>query len=203
MAAGKSTVAQLLAERLDRAVHLRGDTFRRAIVSGRHEMTANPTQEALAQLRLRYELTAHAANAYAAAGYTTIVQDTILGPLLEATVRLYSEPTHLVVLAPSVDAVVERERSRHKDGYTRITPNDLDLLLRTETPRLGHWIDSSTQSPDETVDTIVDLLHLRAARTGSSQEGPPAADNNELPGPRCVPSRGTGARAVRPGPSSR
>lgn len=33
MAAGKSTVAQLLAESLPRAVHVRGDVFRRMIVS--------------------------------------------------------------------------------------------------------------------------------------------------------------------------
>ncbi|MFD6693018.1 hypothetical protein ACFWD8_09505 [Micromonospora aurantiaca] len=34
MAAGKSTVAEWLARRLPRAVHLRGDVFRRMIVSG-------------------------------------------------------------------------------------------------------------------------------------------------------------------------
>jgi adenylylsulfate kinase-like enzyme len=34
-AAGKSTIAQALAERLDRPVRLRGDLFRRMIVSGR------------------------------------------------------------------------------------------------------------------------------------------------------------------------
>jgi dephospho-CoA kinase len=38
MAAGKSTVAQLIAERLPRAVHVRGDVFRRMIVSGRFEI---------------------------------------------------------------------------------------------------------------------------------------------------------------------
>lgn len=35
MASGKSTVAQLLAERLPRAAHVRGDAFRRMIVTGR------------------------------------------------------------------------------------------------------------------------------------------------------------------------
>lgn len=35
MASGKSTVAQLLAERLDRSVHLRGDMFRKMIVNDR------------------------------------------------------------------------------------------------------------------------------------------------------------------------
>ena len=34
MASGKSTVAQVLAERLPRSVHLRGDAFRRMIVNG-------------------------------------------------------------------------------------------------------------------------------------------------------------------------
>jgi hypothetical protein len=34
-AAGKSTVAQLLAERLPRPVHVRGDAFRRMAVDGR------------------------------------------------------------------------------------------------------------------------------------------------------------------------
>ena len=39
MASGKSTVAELLAARQPRGVHLRGDVFRRMIVTGREEMT--------------------------------------------------------------------------------------------------------------------------------------------------------------------
>lgn len=57
-AAGKSTVAQLLAERLSPSVHVRGDMFRRMIVNGRAEMTPQLSDQALRQLRLRYELTA-------------------------------------------------------------------------------------------------------------------------------------------------
>lgn len=34
-AAGKSTIAQALAERLPRSVHVRGDLFRRMVVNGR------------------------------------------------------------------------------------------------------------------------------------------------------------------------
>ena len=48
MAAGKSTVAQALAQRFERGVHLRGDTFRRAIVAGQAEMTADPTPSSAA-----------------------------------------------------------------------------------------------------------------------------------------------------------
>jgi hypothetical protein len=56
MASGKSTVANLLAATFPKGVHLEGDVFRRFIVSGRHEMTPEPSEEALAQLRLRYLL---------------------------------------------------------------------------------------------------------------------------------------------------
>ncbi len=38
MASGKSTVAELLASKIERGVHLRSDVFRRMIESGRAEM---------------------------------------------------------------------------------------------------------------------------------------------------------------------
>ena len=60
MASGKSTTAQALAERLPRCVHLRGDVFRKMIVTGREEMTSQPTPQALEQLGLRYRLAAQA-----------------------------------------------------------------------------------------------------------------------------------------------
>jgi cytidylate kinase len=41
-AAGKSTIAQLLAERLPRSVHLRGDLYRRMVINGRADMTPDP-----------------------------------------------------------------------------------------------------------------------------------------------------------------
>jgi cytidylate kinase len=65
MAAGKSTVAQILAERLPRSVHVRGDVFRRMIISGRAEPTLSGSAEEEAQLTLRYRLSAQAADTYA------------------------------------------------------------------------------------------------------------------------------------------
>ena len=38
MASGKSTVAERLATRMEKGVHLRGDVFRKMIASGREEM---------------------------------------------------------------------------------------------------------------------------------------------------------------------
>ncbi|GAA0532140.1 hypothetical protein GCM10010172_11120 [Paractinoplanes ferrugineus] len=53
MAAGKSTIAHGLAERFPRAAHVRGDTFRRMIVSGRAELEPDETAAATAQVWLR------------------------------------------------------------------------------------------------------------------------------------------------------
>jgi predicted kinase len=156
MAAGKSTVGQALAERFTRSVHLRGDRFRRAIVSGRQDMTGDASPEALTQLRLRYRLAALAADEYVTAGFTTVLQDVIVGPMLtELLAMITTRPLALVVLAPSVEEVTRREAGRTKTGYGTFTPADFDTLLRTTTPRIGLWIDSTAQTPDETVDEIL------------------------------------------------
>jgi chloramphenicol 3-O-phosphotransferase len=156
-AAGKSTVAQLLAERFPSAAHVRGDGFRRAIVSGRHDMSSPASDDALAQLRLRYRLMAQTADTYAAEGITPVAQDVIVGPILSDVIAMIrTRPLAVVVLAPSVDVIYQREAGRAKSGYHGFTPDELDNALRAETPRLGLWIDSSAQTPDETVDEILE-----------------------------------------------
>jgi chloramphenicol 3-O-phosphotransferase len=156
MAAGKSTVAQALAERFERSVHVRGDQFRRAMVSGRAEMTAEPSVEALVQLRLRYEIAATVADRYVAAGFTTVLQDIIIGPMVdEVLAMIVTRPLALVVLAPSVDEVARREAGRHKTGYTSITPIELDAALHSQTSRRGLWLDSTAMTVTETVNAIL------------------------------------------------
>lgn len=156
MAAGKSTVAQALAERFDRGVHVRGDVYRRSIVRGREEMSPEPSEEAITQLRLRYRLAAQTADAYVEAGFTTVVQDLSIGPMLAETVAMFrTRPMALIVLCPSVDVVAQREEERAKTGYGSFTPADLDEVLRTRTPRLGLWLDTSGLSVEATVDEII------------------------------------------------
>lgn len=156
MAAGKSTVAEALARRLPRSVHLRGDVFRKMIVNGRAEMTSDAPDEAVRQLHLRYELAARAADGYFAAGFTVVLQDVILGPELPAMVdRIASRPLLVVVLAPRPEVVAAREQGRPKTGYGDWSPEQLDAGLRTGTPRIGLWLDTSEQLPEETVDEIL------------------------------------------------
>ena len=169
-AAGKSTIAQAVAERLPHSVHIRGDLFRRMIVNGRVEMgPADPPAEAVRQLQLRYQLAAAAADGYADAGFNVVLQDIILGDHLQwITQRIRTRPLSVVVLAPSASAVavrdLERQRTRGKVAYK---PGDediaaLDRALRESTPRLGLWIDTSYLTVAETVDRIL-------AETATSQ----------------------------------
>ncbi|MEV7197418.1 AAA family ATPase [Streptomyces sp. NPDC093510] len=156
MASGKSTVAQALAERLPKAAHVRGDAFRRMIVSGGAEYEGEAGSEGEAQLRLRYRLSAAAADTYAGAGFAAVVQDVILGAELTSYVELLrTRPVYVVVLAPRPDAVAAREAARGKTGYGAWTVEDLDAILREQTPRVGLWLDSTELTVDQTVDGIL------------------------------------------------
>jgi chloramphenicol 3-O-phosphotransferase len=162
-AAGKSTVAQALASRLDRSVHVRGDLFRRMIVNGRVEMgAADPPLEALRQLSVRYGLAARVADGYAEAGFTVVLQDIVLGPSLPAMADMIkTRPLCVVVLAPRSDVVVARDEARRASrGKVAYKPGDqgvaeLDAYLRSHTPRIGLWLDTSEQTIDETVGEIL------------------------------------------------
>jgi len=152
MAAGKSTVAAGLARRFPCAAHVPGDAFREMVVSGRADMTPNPSAEAIAQLRLRYDQAIAAAVAFVEAGITAVIDEIIIGPELDRWLTRIRRPLHLVVLCPRPDAVAAREAARAKTGYTAFAVVQLDAVLRNETAQLGLWIDSSDLTPDETVD---------------------------------------------------
>ena len=160
MAAGKSTVAQRLAERLPMSVHLRGDVFRRMIVNGRAEMEAGYSELAFEQLRLRYQLAAVTSDLYCAAGFSVVYQDVIIGPILREVVERLSanQPLHVIILCPSPEVIAAREESREKTGYSTWTPEELDHELRTNTPRIGLWLDTSALSVEETVEIILARL---------------------------------------------
>ena len=157
-AAGKSTVADLLARRFDRGVHVKGDVFRRMVVSGRDERFTEGAEEAWRQLRLRYHLGAATANAFHDAGFAVVVQDVIIGAVLaDYVAAITARPLVVVVLAPHLEAVAKREAERPKVAYRDAKEmSTLDYALRNDTPNLGLWLDTSDQTPGQTVETILD-----------------------------------------------
>jgi chloramphenicol 3-O-phosphotransferase len=155
-AAGKSTVAQLVAERLPMAVHVRGDVFRRMVVSGRAGMTPDLAPEAVRQLELRHRLTAMVADGYFGAGFTVVVQDMLLGRhLTEMVQAIHSRPLLVVVLAPRPEAVAAREAGRSKRAYGDFTVTDLDDALRRGTAPIGLWLDTSDLTPEQTAEEVI------------------------------------------------
>jgi cytidylate kinase len=138
--AGKTTVGELVARRWERGVHVDGDVFRRFVLAGRAEMSEHATDEALAQLRLRYELAAHAARAYEAAGFDVVVSDVVAGALLAELAPQYDR---VVVLFPREDAIAVR----HAPWVYR--------LYADQTERLGEWLDTSDLTPEQTAAAIL------------------------------------------------
>ena len=139
-------------------MHVEGDVFRRFVVSGREEMTPGPSAQALEQLRLRYRLAAAAADAYFDAGFTVAWDDVVSTELLpECVALLRSRPVHVVVLAPRADVVAARDAARLATGYAAWSVEALRAaFVGASAP--GLWLDTSEQTPDETVDAIIAAL---------------------------------------------
>ena len=160
-AAGKSTVAELLARRFDRGVHVRGGQFYRWAARGWVHAGDARADEARRLLDLRYRLSALAADQYCGAGFDTVVQDNIFGEDVAAWLRAVAgRPRHLVVLRPSAAAVRDREQARKAaTGKVAYRPGefsieDLDGFLG-KTPGIGLWLDTSAQTAAETVAEIL------------------------------------------------
>lgn len=160
-AAGKSTVAELLAREFERGVHVRGGQFYRWAVRGWVHPGDERAAEARRLLDLRYRLAGLAAEEYCRAGFCTVVQDNIFGTDVRHWLEsVAARPRHLVVLRPSLAVVRQREQQR-KDAIGKVayrpgwfSPEDLDGFL-AETPRIGLWLDTSALTAGQTVREIL------------------------------------------------
>jgi hypothetical protein len=88
-----------------------------------------------------------------------VYQDIIIGDDLARVIRdLEHQPVYVVVLCPDPAVVAKRDSERSKTAYTTISVEEFDHVLRHATPRLGLWLDTSSQTADETVETILASL---------------------------------------------
>jgi chloramphenicol 3-O-phosphotransferase len=168
-AAGKSTLAQALAEaHAPRSVHVRGGQLFRWAVHGWVQPTEGDEAEARRLLELRYRLSARIADEYAAAGFTTVVQDNLYGDDPATWLRsIRARPRHLVVLRPRIDVVAARDAARQRStGKVAYRPGGptiegLDRAIGG-IPRIGLWLDTSDLTPEQTVAEV-------RARTAEAQ----------------------------------
>jgi len=164
-AAGKSTVARLLASRFERGVCVPGDAIRAMVISGRHDMRPGAGDKELRQLVLRYAGALAVASVYLRDGYDVVVEDVIIGSVLRDFLELVPVPEfHLVFLDPDAAAIERRERERRGTAYDagKFSVGGLQALLREETEQIGLWLDTTSQNAAETVESI--LAGLDASR---------------------------------------
>ena len=161
-AAGKSTVARLLAQRFARGVHIEADVLQHLIVSGSQgvQEPGPLTGEAARQYWLRLKHLCLLGRSFWEADFSVVLDDIIMGeawPYVQS--QLQGIPCTLIVLAPQVQVVAQvRDRTRVKRPLGEAWALYLDQMLRTTMQGIGQWLDTSEQSPTETVDAILRLL---------------------------------------------
>jgi predicted kinase len=166
--AGKSTVSRVLAERIDRAVHIEADALQRMIVSGSEWPQREMTKEQRSQLALRGRNVCLLAESFAREGFTVIIDDVVIGSRVDEFQKQISHrPLGFVLLTPSVESLRDRNAGREsKDVFDAW--RHLDAVMREETPQVGLWIDSSQQSAEQTVEQILAEADPRALLSGGT-----------------------------------
>ncbi|MGI5187289.1 AAA family ATPase [Promicromonospora sp. CA-289599] len=167
--AGKTTVSQLVAERLPRAARVDGDVFGIMLVSGGANMLDeegcwNPGPDGQHQLRLRMINLCSVADNFAEAGFTPVADSVVetREELRFIAGRLRSRPLMLVVLCPPLE--VARHRNATRAVETRVDYDFAPLARnqRRELGDLGWWLDSGEQTAEEAADLIVAEAARRA-----------------------------------------
>ncbi len=119
-------------------------------------MSDSPSEEAIHQLHLRYKLTADVAKSYFEDGFSVVIQDNYYGNELNRMLSyLQDYPVEVIVLCPNVEVIIERELHRGKTGYVGFTVEALYNTFMQTTPKIGFWLDNSKQTPQQTVETIL------------------------------------------------
>ena len=192
--AGKTTTARLLAQRLPPAAHVDGDEMQRLIVSGcrwpvpadTDPATGRLAGEAGVQYALRIRNACLVAAAFADAGITAIVTDSIInegfGSLTEV---LGGRPVNFVVLRPPVAVLRQRGVDRLPEEAAYLADrygdcghpeaeafagrlqaaadgrpvNEFEGVIEQGLDRLPHvglWVDPSGLDPQSVVDLLLD-----------------------------------------------
>lgn len=118
------------------------------------------SNEATDQLLMRYQLAAATADGYAQSGFVAVMQDIIVGKLLDEVVGMFTASNlFVVVLDPEPRAIRTREAGRVKAGYVDSwTPTELVADFRATTPRIGLWLDTTELDARQTVSAIIERL---------------------------------------------
>lgn len=176
--AGKTTVTQMVAERLPRAARLDADMFGMMLVSGWADMLDaegnwNPGPEGKRQLRLRMVNVCSTADNFAEAGYTPVIDQVVetRQELAFIAGRLTARPLMLVVLCPPLEVARRRNAARPVEERVDYDFAPLARNQRRELGDVGWWLDSGALTAEETADLIVAEAVKRAVITEDRLKG--------------------------------
>lgn len=157
--AGKTTTSRLLAEQFPLGVHVEADAFYKFIVRGALWPNEEPRDEALRQLEMRALNAAMVAANFFDYGFTTVIDDVIVG---KDRLSIYEDylgdrGLSLVVLAPPLEVALGRDIERGDRGTDGIWAH-LDAEQREKLGDVGVWLDTAQLSPEETVASILSAV---------------------------------------------
>jgi adenylylsulfate kinase-like enzyme len=153
---GKTTVAGLLAERLERSAHIEGDRVAEMVASGCVLPHEQPEDEADRQIELGIRNQCLLARSFAEAGFTPVIDYVIPNEHRLAAYRGYlaGARIYFAVVAPRLEVVMQRDHDR-ADKHVAADWAHLDEEMRRELPGYGLWVDSSDMSAEETAEAIL------------------------------------------------
>ncbi|MEZ5249113.1 MAG: hypothetical protein R2713_07855 [Ilumatobacteraceae bacterium] len=153
-----------LADRVGRGAFIEGDVLWKMVVAGAVDMSSESKAQADRQLALRYRHGAMLCESFVKEGFVAVHAENMYGPQVERHVRTLRCDRSLVVLRPRPE-VIEQARDAARiecipsmdssRGHVAAAIDRFDEWLGA-TPRIGLWVDSSDQTVDETVDTILE-----------------------------------------------
>jgi adenylylsulfate kinase-like enzyme len=174
--AGKSTTARLLAERFPRAAHIDADSLQEWVIRGGVWPGDEPAEESARQIRLNVRNQCLLARSFAEAGFTAVVDYVILDP---ATHLAFLEglTVRYVVLAPGVEAAIERDRTRPK-SIRHVAKHGISIAERfahlevafEQVRGRGLWLDTSGLTAEEAVSAILRRQDEALLQAGDHKE---------------------------------
>lgn len=155
--AGKTSVAEALAQRYDRTVHIETDLFFHFIRMGYiHPMQPDSDR----QNRIVTRAAARAASAYAQDLFAVFVEGVIgprLLPIYVEELKVPAVPVHFVLLLPSVEESIRRVAPRTADRrMIEAEHRELHRQFAEHGEFAGCVIDNTSMTADETADAVME-----------------------------------------------
>ena len=161
--AGKTTVSIALCARYPRALHIPVDDLREWVRSGYASPAdkATPAPAMREQLDLARRSAAFIAEAYSAEGFAVVIDDVIGSLASEAYTPLLARGVRRVLLLPSLDVALARNRARTNKSFNTRTLDPVTRDLHryfSESVNSAGWIviDTSDLSVEDTVDRMIE-----------------------------------------------